>query len=148
MPSDLSREQQKLLGHALRAAMVELVQNKPLTAKQVATELDSSVGNVHYHLQRLVAADLIDVFEQISPDGVTEKRYRRREASLGNDCRNPNGQFLVDIEETWWLNVAQTGQLINEIQALCYRWRDSHSQPHGRTKPLRLSIRCQTPDDS
>lgn len=145
MLSDLSREQQKVLGHALRSAMMALIQNKPLTAKQVATALNSSVGNAHYHLQRLVAADLIEVFEETSPDGMTEKRYRRREAISENDL---NGQFLVDLEETWWLSVAQTGQLINEIQALCYRWRDSHSEPHGRTKPLRLSIRCQTPDDS
>lgn len=146
--TELSREQEKVLAHSLRVAIMDLLQDTPMTAKEIATGIGSTVGNAHYHLQRLVAADLLAVVEQsFREGGVLEKRYRRCvPASLGNAVFADSHDILA-IDEMLWLTVAETGQLVNELKAVLYRWRTDHLQARGRAQPLSLSIRCRTPHD-
>lgn len=138
-----SHEQKKVLAHALREAMVDLLKKQPMTAKEVATALGSTVGNAHYHLQRLVAADLVTVSDVPAESGALEKRYRPA-ASLPIPAAAPAGDIaaLLALDETLWLTVAETGQLVNEVRALVYRWRAEHSKERGRAQPLTFSVRC------
>ena len=137
-----SPEQQKLLDHSLRSAIMRILAASPMTAKQVAQTLESSVGNVHYHLQRLVAADLLSVSDDLAGDGTREKRYHV--SSMSSPVKlNTAAPELLALSETLWLNVVEAGQLVNEMNALVYRWRADHGRERGRTQAVTLTIHCQ-----
>jgi DNA-binding transcriptional ArsR family regulator len=138
----LTRDQQAVLAHGLREEVMQLLRHQSLTAKEVATALGSTVGNTHYHLQRLVQANLIDVNEAMSSRGLSEKRYRAKVDVKPEQDVDHNSPNVLDLEETLWLSVAEAGQLVNEFQALVYRWRTEHKDAHHRTQALTVSVRA------
>jgi predicted ArsR family transcriptional regulator len=135
----MTREHEKLLAHDLRRAMLDLLGEGPLTAKEVATALACSVGNVHYHLQRLVAADLLEVFDEVSETGRVDKRYRL--VGSASTQWPSGGRALLAVDQTLWLSVAETGQLVNELNAVMYRWQSGHTKERGRGQPFSVSVR-------
>jgi DNA-binding transcriptional ArsR family regulator len=72
---NISIEQSKLLGSALRIKIISVLLDTPQTAKQVAELLGHSPGNVHYHIKKLHDGGLIDLVETKKIGGVTEKYY-------------------------------------------------------------------------
>lgn len=118
----------------LRDRIVQvLAERGPLTAKQVAVESGATVGNAHYHLQRLLAAGLVALTES-DQSGQVEKRYR-----IVHDPIRPTA--LVFGVEDLSLTVAETGQLVNELTALLHRWDTVSQVPRARTQTVRLTIR-------
>ncbi|MBL0388534.1 helix-turn-helix transcriptional regulator [Tumebacillus sp. ITR2] len=71
-------EQSKLLASALRMQIMNLIAETPRTAKQVADLLKKTPGNIHYHMQRLFDADLLELVDTRTVGGVVEKYYRSR----------------------------------------------------------------------
>ncbi|MGD6874271.1 ArsR/SmtB family transcription factor [Sutcliffiella horikoshii] len=74
-PLNVSVEQAKLLGNALRIKIISQLIDQPKTAKQVADILGQSGGNVHYHIKKLHEGGLIELVEKRQYGGVTEKYY-------------------------------------------------------------------------
>lgn len=134
MDSGLTVEQQKLLANELRQKILHTIAGEAKTAKQVAVILGASVGNAHYHLQRLVEGELVAVDETDD-----EKRYRALQ-SPSLEPLSHAGEEWLSLEETLWLSIAETGQLVNELRALFYRWQGEFQQPKGRSQPLTVSI--------
>ncbi len=135
MPEDT----QKLLVHPLRERIAVLLMDRPLTAKEVAVELGATVGNAHYHLQRLVAGGVLDSDDIPNTAGGVDKRYRLAAAPAPTAPRPPQAD-LIDMSMDLWLSVAEAGQLVNELQALVYRWQSSHGEMRGRLQAVSLSV--------
>lgn len=75
---NVSIEQAKLLGNALRIKIISQLLAKPKTAKQVADLLGHSAGNVHYHIRKLYEGGLLELVEEKQFGGVTEKYYKSK----------------------------------------------------------------------
>lgn len=52
------------LASQMSRKVLELLYEEPLPPAEIADELDTSVQNIHYHLRKLKAADLIESIEQ------------------------------------------------------------------------------------
>lgn len=146
MDENLTREQMKLVTHPLREDMVRLLAEQPMTAKQVAVKLGATVGNAHYHLQRLVGGGLAFAEDIVNAEGTVEKRYHIAVPERAEPAAPLKLEAnLLAMDETLWLTVAETGQLVNELKAFLYRWQTLHKEPRGRAQAVALSVKCGRP---
>lgn len=145
MAEHTAEEQQRLLLHGLRRQIFDLLKVETLTAKEVAVRCGATVGNAHYHLQRLVNGGLVEAEEAAAGDGTVEKRYRPRQTVAAVTAASPPATAwdagLIDAEVELWLTVAETGQLVNELTALLHRWQTAYQEPRGRTQPVAMALR-------
>lgn len=138
----LTIDQQKLLASALRVRIAEAIQDTPLTAKEVSRVVGATVGNTHYHLQRLALGGLAEVVEALREDGHFDKRYRAVQYWSDAEELAPSvrASHLLEYQGTLWLTVAETGQLVNELKAVLYRWQSAFGTAKGRSQPLSLAV--------
>jgi len=140
MGDQLTLEQHKLLANQVRQQILGVLY-VPLTAKEVAVAVNATVGNAHYHLQRLVEGELVRAEESMGAGGTMEKRYRARdEAPVPLEPEGRIDARLLHLDDSLWLTVAETGQFVNELKAFFYRWQSSYQEPRGRAQPIRLSV--------
>lgn len=66
----------KTMSDPLRARIVDLLRQRPATAKELAADLQQSPKSLYYHLGLLERNKLIRVVETRVVSGITEKRYR------------------------------------------------------------------------
>ncbi|MCH1625608.1 ArsR/SmtB family transcription factor [Ferdinandcohnia quinoae] len=88
-PLQISVEQSKLLGNALRIKIIGVLAEEPHTAKQVADILGNSPGSVHYHIQKLYEGGLIELVETKELGGIIEKYYKSKSKWFNTD--SPTG---------------------------------------------------------
>lgn len=70
-------QQFKAMGDSTRAHIITLIQQQPMTAKQIASRLDIPPGTVGHHLQVLEAAGLAQVVARRQVRGTIAKYYAR-----------------------------------------------------------------------
>ncbi|QED50006.1 winged helix-turn-helix transcriptional regulator [Cytobacillus dafuensis] len=75
---DINLEQQKLISSPLRVKIIYLLDERPMTAKQVADELGKTAGSIHYHIQQLYNGGILEIEETRENRGIIEKYYRAR----------------------------------------------------------------------
>lgn len=75
---EVTLEQQKLISSPLRAKIIYLLDEKAMTAKQVADELGKSNGSIHYHIQQLYKGGILELAETKDNKGIIEKYYRSK----------------------------------------------------------------------
>ncbi|HEY4553911.1 MAG TPA: helix-turn-helix domain-containing protein [Bacillaceae bacterium] len=95
-PFNISIEQAKLLGSALRIKIISQLVDKPRTAKQVADMLGQTGGNVHYHMKKLYEGGLLELVEEKQLGGVTEKYYQSKAKWFNSDGEEPIDPVLKD----------------------------------------------------
>lgn len=130
-PFNVSVEQSKLLGSALRQKIISRLIDKPKTSKQVATELGHSPGNVHYHMKKLYEGGLIELVEEKQFGGVMEKYYQ----SKGKWFSSPSGEVADPVlrdgfkaKKSTMLNIRleltpeETETLTEEFRVLLEKW--------------------------
>ncbi len=66
----------RALAHPLRLRILSLLTGTPMSAAEVAREVDLTHANVSYHLRQLLTAGLVEVAEERSTRGGQERRYR------------------------------------------------------------------------
>jgi DNA-binding transcriptional ArsR family regulator len=66
----------RALAHPLRLRVLSLLTGTPMSAAEVARELEVAHANASYHLRQLLAAGLVEVAEERSTRGGQERRYR------------------------------------------------------------------------
>lgn len=66
----------RALAHPLRLRLLSLLTGAPMSAAEVARELDLAHAAVSYHLRQLLAVGLVEVVEERSVRGGKERRYR------------------------------------------------------------------------
>lgn len=125
----ISEEQEKLLHNATRIRILRALNNRSMTAQQVAETLGATKGNVHYHLQRLYEADLLDLVETRPVGGILEKYYRARANlyTVKDDNRNERAageRRVQQLQTSLTLTEAQLEQLNQELTDLLIRFEE------------------------
>lgn len=69
-------EQLRVLAQDLRLRILDPLIKRPMTAKQLATELDEPPQKVHYHVRELESVGLVRLVETREKGGILEKYYR------------------------------------------------------------------------
>lgn len=105
-PLNISIEQAKLLGNALRVKIISQLIDKPKTAKQVADLLGHSGGNVHYHIKKLYEGGLLELVEEKQVGGVVEKYYKSKGKWFNSD-----GQESIDPAQKDDFNTSESTAL-------------------------------------
>ncbi|MBO1002802.1 ArsR/SmtB family transcription factor [Pseudogracilibacillus auburnensis] len=128
-PLPISVEQSKLLGNTLRVKIIGVLLEKPKTAKQVATQIGETPGNVHYHIQKLHKGKLIDLVEEKRVGGVIEKYYEANASSFESNEPvypelSPNfpASFKSSINAALQLKENDKEQLLEEVSELLKKW--------------------------
>jgi len=86
----------RALAHPLRLRMVSLVWNAPLSAAELARELDISHALASQHLRRLDAVGLVELAEVRGNRGGRERRYRAVHGSPLSDQRHEAAPLLAE----------------------------------------------------
>jgi DNA-binding transcriptional ArsR family regulator len=148
------------VAHPLRLRMLSMLTGAPMSAADVARELDITHANASYHLRQLLAAGQIVVAEQVDIRGGKARRYRydvdrsrarsrgpaqgaaaRRATYLavadelrrraGHVADGPNRQAMADVEI--WVDQAEWGKLVDRASELM-------------TEIHRAAVPARTPD--
>ncbi|MEH7344655.1 winged helix-turn-helix domain-containing protein [Bacillus sp. JJ1532] len=75
---EINLEQQKLISSPLRVKIIYLLDERPMTAKQVADEMGKTAGSIHYHIQQLYHGGILEIAETKENRGIIEKYYRSK----------------------------------------------------------------------
>lgn len=135
-PLPISVEQSKLLGNTLRIKIIGALYDQPKTAKQVATQLGETPGNVHYHIQKLHKGKLIDLVEEKRVGGVIEKYYLATATSFQSENEvypelNPNfnADSITAMNSALQLKKEDYEKLTEEVRELIEKWVLKTSKP-------------------
>ncbi len=128
-PMNVSVEQSKLLGNALRIKIISVLQDEARTAKQVADLLGHSPGSVHYHIQKLKDGNLIELVEIKLVSGIQEKYYKARSKWFNSDG-GMDPALNMDYENAFssmvhlrlFLKEEQRDELMADFRALLEKW--------------------------
>ncbi len=130
MSKEISVEQAKLLGNATRVKIISTIVDTPRTAKQVATILGQTPGNVHYHMKLLYEGGLIELVETKEINGITEKYYQSKGKWFdgGPDTTDPalaenfKSDFSTKLNLRLHLTEIERSQLIDEFKVFLEKW--------------------------
>ncbi|RXJ04314.1 ArsR family transcriptional regulator [Anaerobacillus alkaliphilus] len=130
MGEKITIEQSKLLGNATRVKIISTIAETPRTAKQVATILGQSPGNIHYHMKQLFEGGLVDLVETKEINGITEKYYQSKAKWFdgGPDTSDPalaenfQSDFSTKLNLRLQLTEEERDQLTEEFKALLEKW--------------------------
>lgn len=133
---NISIEQAKLLGNALRIKIISQLLDKPKTAKQVADLLGHSAGNVHYHIRKLYEGGLLELVKEKQFGGVTEKYYKSKAKWFHSHSTevidpvlkenfNSNDSTALSIRLN--LTTEQQVEMKEELKVLLERWVEKTS---------------------
>lgn len=75
---EINLEQQKLISSPLRVKIIFLLDERAMTAKQVADEMGKTAGSIHYHIQQLYNGGILEIVETRENRGIVEKYYRAK----------------------------------------------------------------------
>lgn len=98
-------EQVKVLAVPLRVRILETLQNRPMTTKQVAESLGEGVTKLYHHMAALEQAGLVELVETRRNRGAVEKYYRPAAK-----------QFIVDRKLL--AGDQATGEVVSQLQAM------------------------------
>ncbi|MEH7388333.1 winged helix-turn-helix domain-containing protein [Bacillus sp. JJ1521] len=148
-PLEVSVEQSKLLGNALRVQIIRVLTEEPKTSKQVADLLGHSPGNVHYHIRKLYEGGLIDLVEEKQFGGVMEKYYKSKAKWFNSDSKETIDPALRDdfqssnattLSLRLKLTEEQQTELTNEFKIFLEKWVEKTSVNHEGMDSKEFSI--------
>lgn len=131
IPLNISVEQSKLLGNALRVKIISLLLDKPKTAKQVSDLLGNSPGSVHYHIQKLNEGGLIELVETKEVGGIIEKYYKAKskwftsksgviiDPALSEDFTS---SFSSNLSLRLFLKEDEREEFIEDVKKMLEKW--------------------------
>lgn len=132
-----SEQQFKAVSDPLRGRMLQVLQNQPATAKQLAAHLDSTPGAIGHHLQVLEAAGMVQVVARRLVHGIVAKYYTRTARTFLFDLPRE----LIGIASIDFVLLTQArDELIAALpvigtEGLCDSWF-----PHKRLLPERMAV--------
>lgn len=94
---DQAVEELRALAHPLRVRMLSLLTGNPMSAAEVARELDVTHANASYHLRLLAQAGLLEEAGEESIRGGIAKRYRYRLDGAGTRHDNDQEAFVGSL---------------------------------------------------
>jgi len=81
----ITLKQQKVISNPIRSQIIMLLFDKAMTSKQVATKLDKTPGNIHYHIQKLYEHGIIELEREEKNKGIIEKYYRSKAINFSTE---------------------------------------------------------------
>jgi DNA-binding transcriptional ArsR family regulator len=148
-PLNVSIEQAKLLGSALRIKIISQLAEKPRTAKQVADLIGHSGGNVHYHIKKLYEGGLLELVEEKQFGGVIEKYYKSKSKWFNSDDleeidpvlnKNFNSSHSTSLSLRLNLSKEQQVQITEEFKEFLEKWVEKTTVNGGNVENQEYSI--------
>lgn len=147
----LTKEQAKLLESALRIQILRVLSQEPCTSKQVADVLQRTPGNVHYHMQKLAEAELIELVDTQVVKGVTEKYYfaktTRFKAAYPAPYVYESNSPVYHAFTRLFLNDEQRAQFQNELDDLLERWEALAAKAKGQEYAVQFQLTPHSEED-
>src|SRR5699024_2083562 len=94
----ITLKQQKIISNPIRSQIIMLLFDEAMTSKQVATKLDKTPGNIHYHIQKLYEHGIIELEREEKNKGIIEKYYRSKAISFSTE---DNSQQETNIQSQY-----------------------------------------------
>ncbi|QKS73365.1 helix-turn-helix domain-containing protein [Paenalkalicoccus suaedae] len=115
---------------------------EPKTAKQVATELDHTPGNVHYHIKKLLEGELLTLVEERKVGGVMEKYYQSVAGTFyaPDEARDPVLRESFDSDHTTSLmtrvelTTSERDQMQEEFADFLEKWVERSTKAVGEAR--------------
>lgn len=148
----------RALAHPLRLRMLSLMWPGPMSAAELARELDVSHALASQHLRRLDAAGLVELAEERMRRGGRERRYRTVHASPLSDrgallaetlthtlreraARRAPGTEAVTVDAELWVDPRVWQDFLIRLAALTAGLHDAARPPHSPgTAPVGVSV--------
>lgn len=145
---EIDLEQQKLISSAIRIRILHLLADTPRTAKQVADTLGETPGNVHYHVQKLLHGNLVDLVATREVGGIVEKYYKSKGTRFRlKDEHNERTEHCV--RSRLLLNADQLEKLLAELEQVLHKWEQTTAkQPTQGVNEIEVYIQAQSKHDS
>lgn len=140
---DITLEQQKLISSPLRSKIIYLLAMKPMTAKQVADEMERSAGSIHYHIQQLFNGGIIELAETRNNKGIIEKYYRSlaTQFRLKDEDVVKDEDFFMQRGANISLSESELEAFIDEYDELLKKYIKKTIKKSGDRTPY--EIRCR-----
>ncbi|WP_369900280.1 helix-turn-helix domain-containing protein [Bacillus manliponensis] len=138
----ISAEQQKLIASAIRIQILHILNEEPLTAKQVATKLNKSPGSIHYHVQLLYEGGLLELVDTKERRGIIEKYYKAKAVhfSIETDKEVTDEAGVSRTVSHLFLNEEEHAQLMWEVTQVLLRWESKVVQETDCKKEYQLTF--------
>jgi DNA-binding transcriptional ArsR family regulator len=147
----------RALAHPLRLRVLSLLTGAPMSAAQIARELDVTHANASYHLRQLHTAGLVEIAEERSTRGGQERRYRptpykthpktkdrtllaaamAEELTRRSALADPKGRG-TSADAELWVDPQLWEQTLDEVQRLMVLLHE-HAQPPRTPGTQRIS---------
>ncbi|MFB5761646.1 ArsR/SmtB family transcription factor [Paenibacillus medicaginis] len=122
----INEQQKKLLQSALRITIMHALGNEPKTAKQVADQLHKTPGNVHYHIQRLYEAGLLELADTRTQAGIVEKYYKAKGTRFHYPGAKEDGMHNSESVMDWFsrlhLSAPEFKEFRDDLITLLEKW--------------------------
>lgn len=130
-PLSITEYQLELLSSSIRVRIMYVLKDKAMTSKQVAEHLKESPGNIHYHIQKLYKAGLLDLVETKESSGILEKYYqsvadRFQISDLKDDISVP-GRTRSRMFSYFKLTESELQMFMDELMELLAKWENRTS---------------------
>ncbi|MFD2444831.1 ArsR/SmtB family transcription factor [Bacillus sp. CGMCC 1.16607] len=112
---EINLEQQKLISNPLRVKIIYLLDERPMTAKQVADELGKTAGSIHYHIQQLFQSGILEIEETRENKGIIEKYYRSKATYF--KLKDENEPMLDNLVRTRSTSLSLSDEELREFEA-------------------------------
>lgn len=121
---EISLEQQKLISSPLRAKIIYLLSKKEMTAKQVADELEKTTGSIHYHIQQLYHAGILELTGTKNNKGIIEKYYRSKavEFKLKDEFAPKEKDYFMKRGVSLSLSEGELNELIRDFDDMIEKY--------------------------
>ena len=125
----VTADQLKLLSSSIRVRIMYVLKDNVMTSKQVAERLRESPGNIHYHMQKLYKAGLLELVETRESSGILEKYYRSVAdrfdiTNLKDPTVIPTGQVRSRMFSFFNVTEQELQMFMEELLELLTKWEN------------------------
>jgi DNA-binding transcriptional ArsR family regulator len=140
----LTEGQYRVLAHPLRIRILHELASAERTAAQVADRLGETRGNVHYHIQKLHTAGLLDLTHTAANGGILE-RYYRAATTRFHLAEPSNGPASGAMSLITWLDrtAAEAETLFETLAALLGAWERVGSTAAEAAETWKVTVRLE-----
>lgn len=140
---EVTLEQQKLISSPLRAKIIFLLATEPMTAKQVADEMERSAGSIHYHIQQLFNEGILELAETRNNKGIIEKYYRSvaTQFRLKDELTPKDDDYFMQRATNISLSESELEEFTAEYDALVKKYIKKTIKKTGDRTPFHISCR-------
>lgn len=138
---EITLDQQKLISSPLRAKIIYLLNERAMTAKQVADELRKSNGSIHYHIQQLYNGGIIELVETKDNKGIIEKYYRSKatEFKLKDEFTPEKRNYFMRRGTPLSLSDQELTEFIKEFDALLEKYVENSIKNEEKRTPYEIN---------